>query len=154
MSRILTVYFSPTGTTAAAAKDIAAAVGSELYEIVPETPYTAADLDWRDKNSRSTLEMDDPASRPAIAGAIPDMDAYDMVFLGFPIWWYVEPRIVDTFLDAAGLDGKAVVPFATSGSSGIANVERNLRERYPRVNWQPGKRVASGAGKWAKGLVK
>ena len=94
---------------------MADAVGADLYEIRPEQPYTSADLDWMDKNSRSTLEMNDPASRPAIAEPVQDMGQYDTVLVGFPIWWYVEPRIVDTFLESYDFSGKTIIPFATSG---------------------------------------
>lgn len=151
MSSILVAYFSPTGTTKRAAQEIAGAVGGDLYEICPEKPYTAADLDWMDKHSRSTLEMNDPASRPAMAGDVPDMSGYDTVFLGFPIWWYVEPRIVDTFLESCDLSGKRVIPFATSGSSGIGKAEKSLSAHCPDAKWEKGQRVGgSGAGEWAK----
>ena len=100
MSKTLIAYFSASGVTAQAAKEMADAVGADLYEIRPEQPYTSADLDWMDKNSRSTLEMNDPASRPAIAEPVQDMGQYDTVLVGFPIWWYVDPRIVDTFLES------------------------------------------------------
>ena len=114
-------------------------------------PYTAADLDWNDSRSRSSVEMNDEACRPAIAGALPDLGQYDAVFLGFPIWWYVEPRIVDTFLDGCDIAGKALIPFATSGGSGIANVEKHLRQLYPAANWLPGKRLGRGGDEsWAR----
>lgn len=151
MSGILVAYFSPTGATKRAAKEIAGAVGGDLYEIRPEKPYTAADLDWMDKRSRSTLEMNDPASRPAMAGDVPDVSGYDTVFLGFPIWWYVEPRIVDTFLESCDFSGKLVIPFATSGGSGIKKAEKSLRANCPCAKWEKGQRVGgSGAGEWAK----
>ncbi len=117
MSKILIAYFSASGVTGRAAKEIAEAVGADLYEIRPEQPYTAADLDWRNKQSRSSLEMTDPDSRPAMAGPMPDLGEYDTVFVGFPIWWGVEPRVVDTFLDRNGFEGKTMIPFATSGGS-------------------------------------
>ena len=119
MSKILIAYFSASGVTGRAAKEIAEAVGADLYEIRPEQPYTAADLDWRNKQSRSSLEMTDPDSRPAMAGPMPDLGEYDTVFVGFPIWWGVEPRVVDTFLDRNGFEGKTMIPFATSGGSGM-----------------------------------
>ena len=151
MSSILVACFSPTGTTKRAAKEIAGAVGGDLYEIRPEKPYTSADLDWMDKHSRSTLEMNYPASRPAMAGDVPDMSGYDTVFLGFPIWWYVEPRIVDTFLESCDLSGKRVIPFATSGSSWIGKAEKSLSAHCPDAKWEKGQRVGgSGAGEWAK----
>ena len=128
MSRnILVAYFSASGVTARVAKEIAAATGAELYEIRPAQPYPRADLDWTNKNSRSSVEMNDPACRPAIAGELPEMDKYDTVFLGFPIWWYVQPRIVDTFLEACDVSGKTIIPFATSGGSGVGSSAENLR---------------------------
>ena len=106
--------------------------GRELYEIRPAQPYTPADLDWTDKKSRSSVEMEDPACRPAIAGGAVDMAKYDTIFLGFPIWWYVEPRIVDTFMDKYGFAGKTVIPFATSGGSGVEGAVRNMERRTRR----------------------
>ena len=118
----LVAYFSATGssgTTARVAKNLAQATGADLFEIAPETPYTVADLDWHDASSRSSVEMRDETCRPAIAGAVDGMDAYDTVFVGFPIWWYVEPRIIDTFLESRDFGGKTIIPFATSGGSGL-----------------------------------
>lgn len=129
--RTLVAYFSATGTTARAARRLAEAVGADLFEIVPEQPYTAADLDWRDKNSRSSHEMADEKCRPAIAGDALDVSGYDTVFVGFPIWWYVEPRIIDTFLEAHDLSGKKVIPFATSGSSGLGKAPRRMASLAP-----------------------
>lgn len=126
MKKTLVVYFSASGVTARAAKEVAAAVGADLYEIRPEQPYTASDLDWMDKRSRSTLEMNDPACRPAIAEPVEQMEQYDTVFVGFPVWWYVEPRIVDTFLESYDFSGKTLIPFATSGGSGIGKAEKSL----------------------------
>ena len=152
--KILVAYFSAGGATASAARAVASAVGGELYEIKPAVPYTAADLDWNDSRSRSSVEMNDEACRPAIAGELPDLGQCDAVFLGFPIWWYVEPRIVDTFLDGCDTAGKALIPFATSGGSGIANVEKHLRQLYPAANWLPGKRLGRGGDEsWARSAV-
>ena len=152
--KILVAYFSAGGATASAARAVASAVGGELYEIKPAVPYTAADLDWNDSRSRSSVEMNDGSCRPAIAGELPDLGQYDAVFLGFPIWWYVEPRIVDTFLDGCDIAGKALIPFATSGGSGIANVEKHLRQLYPAANWLPGKRLGRGGDEsWARSAV-
>ena len=154
MSKILVAYFSPTGTTKRAAQDIAKALEADLYEISPETPYTSGDLNWMDKKSRSTVEMNDPASRPAMAGDVPDVSGYDTVFLGFPIWWYVEPKIVDTFLESCDLSGKRVIPFATSGGSGIDRAEQSLARLCPGARWEKGRRVsASNASTWARGVV-
>ena len=150
----LVAYFSATGTTARAARELAEAIGADLLEIEPEEPYTAADLDWNDKNSRSSREMADETSRPAIAGRTADMGRYDTVFLGFPIWWYVEPRIVDTFLEAYDFSGKIMIPFATSGGSGIGRAEKSVREHCPAGTWKCGGLVsASSAGAWAQGAL-
>lgn len=153
MAKTLVAYFSASGTTAHTAKEIAQAVDADLYEIRPAQPYTAADLDWNDKRSRSTVEMNDPACRPEIAGAVENMEQYDTIFVGFPIWWYVEPRIVDTFLESYDFSGKTVIPFATSGGSGIGRAEKSLREHCPKANWKQGKLVNSGSGVWAKSAL-
>ena len=152
MSKTLIAYFSASGVTARAAREMAAAIGADLYEIRPAQPYTSADLNWMDKGSRSTLEMNDPACRPAIAAPVEDMGQYDTVFVGFPVWWYVEPRIVDTFLESCDFSGKMLIPFATSGGSGISGAERSMRALCPKANWKPGKLVNSGAAAWAKSV--
>ncbi len=128
MSKKLVAYFSASGVTEKAAKTLAAAANADLFEIKPVTPYTNADLDWMDKNSRSTIEMNDPSSRPEIAGKCADMSDYDVVFVGFPVWWYVEPRIIDTFLEGYDFSGKTVIPFATSGGSGLGKTAENFRK--------------------------
>lgn len=154
MRNILVAYFSASGVTARVAKEIAAATGAELHEIRPAQPYTRADLDWTNKNSRSSVEMNDPACRPALAEAAPDMGKYDTVFLGFPIWWYVEPRIVDTFVEACDLTGKTVIPFATSGGSGVEGAARSLAKAYPQARWKDGKLLnGGGAAAWARAAV-
>ncbi len=153
MKKILVAYFSASKTTEHAAKEIAQAVGADLYEICPDKAYTAADLNWNDKKSRSTVEMNDPACRPKIAGTVEHMEQYDTVLIGFPIWWYVEPRIVDTFLESYDFSGKIVIPFATSGGSGIGGAEKSLREHCPKANWKPGKLVNSKAAAWAKSAL-
>jgi len=117
MSRKLVAYFSASGVTAKVAEKLSEAIGADLYAIEPEVPYTKADLDWMDKKSRSTIEMNNPASRPAIAGKRDNMNDYDTVFVGFPIWWYVAPTIINTFLESYDLTGKTIIPFATSGGS-------------------------------------
>lgn len=145
-SKTLVAYFSASGETARLARTLANATGGDLHEIVPAEPYTAADLDWNDKRSRSTVEMSDPSSRPAIANRVEGMDAYDVVFVGFPIWWYVAPTIVSTFLEAYDFAGKTVVPFATSGGSGMGRTDEVLRACCSRATrWLPGKRFASRA---------
>ena len=128
MSKTLVAYFSASGVTTRAAKQIAEAVGADLYEIRPAEPYTSADLNWMDQSSRSTREMNDPACRPAIGAPVENMAQYDTVFVGFPVWWYVEPRIVDTFLEGYDFSGKTLIPFATSGGSGISKAERSLQD--------------------------
>ena len=124
--KTLVAYFSASGQTAKLAKTLAGVTGGDLFEIVPETAYTAADLDWMDKKSRSTIEMKDPKSRPAIAGKVADMAQYDTVFVGFPIWWYQAPRIIETFLESYDFSGKTVIPFATSGGSGMGGTNKAL----------------------------
>lgn len=153
MGKKIVAYFSASGVTARAAREAAAASGADLYEIAPKVPYSAADLNWNDRMSRSSREMDDPASRPVIAGPLPDLSSYDTVLLGFPIWWYVEPRIVDTFVESVDLTGKTVVPFATSGGSGISGAEKSLREKCPDARWAHGK-LLNGVdpAAWARSL--
>ena len=153
MSKILVAYFSASGVTARAAEEIAQAVGGDLYEIRPAQPYTAADLDWTNKQSRSSLEMTDPACRPAVAGAVADMARYETVFVGFPIWWGVEPRVVDTFLESRDLTGKTVIPFATSGGSGMPYAQRHLRSQYPELDWREGKLVRRDGAEWARSAL-
>lgn len=137
--RVLVAYFSATGTTACVAGKVAQATGGELYAITPAESYTSADLDWNDKQSRSSVEMSDPASRPAIGGEALNADGYDVIFLGYPVWWNLAPRIVNTFVESHDLNGKTVIPFATSGSSGIANSAAALKETYPDIDWKEGK---------------
>ena len=151
-SKVLVAYFSASGVTARAAREIAAATGGELFEIAPALPYSRADLDWTDKNSRSSVEMNDEGCRPAMKSAPPDISGFDRIFIGFPIWWYVEPRIIDTFLESLDLAGKEVVAFATSGGSGIAGAERRMKALCPAAKWQKGKLVNRGAGEWAASL--
>ena len=155
MSKVLIAYFSASGVTGRTAKEMAEAAGADLYEIRPEEPYTSADLDWMDKKSRSTLEMKDPSCRPAIAEPVQNMEQYDTVLVGFPIWWYVEPRIVDTFLESYDFSGKRLIPFATSGGSGIEKAEASLKEHCPAAVWEKGQLLnGSGAAAWAKQILK
>ena len=153
MSETLVAYFSASGVTARAAKEMAQAVGADLYEIRPLEPYTDADLNWVDKKSRSTLEMNDPSCRPAIAEPVENMEQYDTVFVGFPVWWYVEPRIVDTFLEGYDFSGKTLIPFATSGGSGIGKAETSMQDHCPKASWKQGKLVNSGAAAWARSVL-
>ena len=137
--KTLVAYFSASGQTAKLAKTLAGVTGGDLFEIVPETAYTAADLDWMDKKSRSTIEMKDPKSRPAIAGKVADMAQYDTVFVGFPIWWYQAPRIIETFLESYDFSGKTVIPFATSGGSGMGKTNEKLAPSCPGAKLLHGK---------------
>ena len=148
MSKILVTYFSASGVTAKTANKLAKEVDGDVFEIEPKEKYTSADLNWMDKKSRSSVEMNDPASRPEIAKQVENMDMYDTVLVGFPIWWYVEPKIIDTFLDSYDFSGKTVIPFATSGGSGIENVEKNLQKEYPNINWGKGKLLNGSVKAW------
>ncbi|WP_229067503.1 MULTISPECIES: flavodoxin [Bacteroides] len=136
--RILVAYFSATGTTARAAEKLANVTGGELYAITPAKSYTSADLDWNDKQSRSSVEMNDPKSRPAIKGKKENMADYDVVFIGYPIWWDLAPHIIDTFIESHDLKGKTVIPFATSGGSTLASSAAALKKTYPALNWKEG----------------
>lgn len=136
--RILVAYFSATGTTARAAQKVAAATGGELYAIAPAKSYTSADLDWNDKQSRSSVEMNDPKSRPALKGKKENIADYDVVFIGYPIWWDLAPRIINTFIESHDLKDKTVVPFATSGGSTLAGSAAALEKAYPTLNWKEG----------------
>ena len=144
--KTLVAYFSATGTTKAVAKDLAEVAGATLYEIKPEVKYTAADLNWRDKQSRSTLEMQDKNSRPAIVKDLKDADSYDVIYIGFPIWWYTAPTIINTFIEAYGFEGKTVIFFATSGGSDVSGADKQFHAQYPDINWKPGK-LLNGASK-------
>ena len=138
-NKALVVYFSATGTTAKAARTIADVTGGTLYEIVPQQAYTADDLDWNDKQSRSSVEMNNPQARPALKDTKQDVAAYDVIFIGYPIWWDQAPRIINTFIESHDLKGKTLVPFATSGGSGISNSLKELKRTYPDLEWQGGK---------------
>jgi len=127
MSKVLVAYFSATNVTAKVAAELARAEGADLFEIKPEVPYTAADLDYTVKTSRSNVEMADPSCRPAISGKVADMSKYDAVFVGFPIWWGREPSVVDTFLTSYDLSGKRIVPFCTSGGSGMGKTAERIQ---------------------------
>lgn len=128
MSNVLVAYFSAGGVTANVAKNLSAAVGADIFEIKPQTPYTGADLDWNNPKSRSTVEMNDLSSRPPVAEKISDAGKYEIIFLGFPIWWYTAPRIINTFLESHDFSGKEIVLFATSGGSGLGDTAQDLRK--------------------------
>lgn len=131
MKKILVAYFSAGGVTAKVARNLAEAAGADLYEIRPAVPYTRADLNWTDKQARSTIEMNDKTFRPPIADTDADIAKYDVVYVGFPIWWYVAPRIINTFLEAYDFSGKRIVLFATSGGSGLGNTQKELEGSCP-----------------------
>lgn len=140
MKRLVT-YFSVSGVTRKAAEELAAVAKADIHEIKPAEPYTREDLDWRNKKSRSSLEMQNEASRPALDGAIPDLSEYDTVYIGFPIWWGVAPRVVNTFIENSDLKDKDLIVFATSGGSGLEYAVNDLRKRYPGLNIRSGRLV-------------
>lgn len=137
--KTLIAYFSATGTTEAVAKDLAAVTGGTLYEIKPEVKYTAEDLDWTVKTSRSSIEMQDRSFRPAIIKDLKDAGSYDTVYIGFPVWWYTAPTIINSFIEAYGFAGKTVIFFATSGGSSIDKANAEFKAQYPDINWKAGK---------------
>ena len=141
--KVLVVYFSATGTTRQVAKQIAKIADADICEIAPAKPYTSADLDWTNKQSRSSVEMNSPKARPELKALSVDVSKYDYVFLGYPIWWDLAPRTVNSFIEASDLDGKTMIPFATSGGSTIANSVAQLRKSYPKIKWQTGKLLNS-----------
>jgi len=145
MSKVLVAYFSASGVTAGLAKNLASAVGADLHEIKPEKPYTKADLNWNDKNSRSTVEMNDKSFRPAVANKVENMAQYDAIFVGFPIWWYVAPTIINTFLEQYDLTGKKIIPFATSGGSGMGNTNKELAPSCTGATLLEGKKLSANA---------
>lgn len=147
MSKKLVAYFSASGVTKKVAERLAKAANADLFEIRPAVPYTDADLDWMDKKSRSSIEMSNSASRPEIAETLPNMADYDTVFVGFPIWWYVAPRIIETFVESYDFSGKTLVPFATSGGSGMGRTLEALKKSCPAANWKNGKMLTSASDK-------
>ena len=154
MKKILVAYFSASGVTAKVAQKMAAAVGADLFEIVPQQPYSEADLDWTDKKSRSTLEMKDKNRRPAMAETA-DVSAYDVILVGFPNRWYREPSIIDTFMESADFGGKTVVPFCTSGGSGLGDSAQNMRSLAESAKVLDGRKFSPSASadelkQWAK----
>jgi len=156
-SKILVAYFSATGTTKQLTGTIAEVTGGDLYEIVPEEPYTDEDLDWNDNSSRTTVEQNDSSSRPAISGSIENFDDYDVIFLGYPIWWYDAPHIMFTFAESYDFDGKTVIPFCTSGGSGIGTSGDNIEACAGSGTWSRGARMSGSASEsevseWIRGL--
>jgi len=139
MKKSLVAYFSASGVTAQLAKRLAQTVGADTFAIIPQVLYTQADLDWTDKTSRSTLEMKDKNCRPPLAHPVPDISKYEVVFVGFPVWWYREPSIIDTFIEACHFNGQSVVPFATSGGSGLGDAPNNIQSLAPQAVVKEGK---------------
>lgn len=137
--KVLVAYFSATGTTEGVAKKIAEVTGGELYKIQPQEEYSMADLDWTEPTSRCCKENDNPKSRPAIVMNKKDLNQYDVIYLGYPNWWNMAPRIINTFIESYDLQGKTVIPFMTSGGSGVSNSVKILKETYPNTNWKDGK---------------
>lgn len=155
--KVLVAYFSATGTTEGVAQQIADGLHGDLYEIIPEEPYTDADLNYNDNNSRSTIEMNDPSSRPAISGSVEHMEQYDIVFIGYPIWWGEAPRIVSTFVESYDFSGKTVVPFCTSGGSGVGSSASDLEQLTSGATWMEGRRLRGSDSQetimeWVSGL--
>lgn len=158
MAKVLVAYFSASGVTKKLAERLAGAIHADLHEIQPEVPYTEADLNWRDKKSRSSVEMADKSFRPAVANKVENMEQYDVIFTAFPIWWYVAPTIVNTFLEQYDLTGKTVVPLATSGSSGMGNTNKELAVSCEGADLKEGKRFAANASEdelkaWAENFI-
>ncbi len=139
--KVLVAYFSATGTTKGVAEHIANGLNADIYEIVPEDPYTDADLNYNDNNSRTTIEMNDPNARPEISGSVENMEQYDIIFVGYPIWWGEAPRIVSTFMESYDFSGKTIVPFCTSGGSGIGSSASNLERLTSGATWLDGRRL-------------
>lgn len=154
MAKALVAYFSASGTTAKLANRLAKQIGADLFEIKPQKPYTSADLNWQDRQSRSSLEHADASIRPAIGSKVDNMDQYGVVFVGFPVWWYREPNIIDTFMESYDFSGKTVVPFATSGMSPIGKSGQNMQALAPNAKVEAGQRFSASEsadklGKWA-----
>ena len=143
MNKLLVSYFSASGTTREVAKKIATIVNGDLFEIEPARPYTSTDLDWTDQQSRTTIEMHDKTSRPKILQKVINIDRYDTIVLGFPVWWYTAPTIINTFIEENNLEGKNVYVFVTSGSSSFAESLKNLKDTYPNINFISGKRLTT-----------
>ena len=137
--KVLVAYFSASGTTKGVAQQLAEVAGADLHEIKPAQRYTDADLDWRNKKSRSSVEMQDKSSRPAITDKLTNLQDYDVIYVGFPIWWNTCPTIINTFMEAYDFQGKTVIPFATSGGSSIKKACEDLQAAYPDVKWKEGK---------------
>lgn len=153
-SKTLVTYFSASGATKGVAEKLSRPMGADIYPILPETPYTDADLDWRNKNSRSSVEMRDENSRPAIKRTIDDVSSYETVYIGFPIWWYTAPTIINTFIESYDLTGKNVYLFATSGGSSIDKAFRDLKAKYPNIKFVDAKLLNSPTDEEIKSFIK
>ena len=158
MNKVLVAYFSASGVTAKLAERLAKAIGADLHEIQPEVPYTEADLNWMDKRSRSSVEMNDKSFRPAVANKVEDMEQYQVIFTAFPIWWYVAPTIVNSFLEQYDLTGKTIIPLATSGSSPMGNTNAELADSCKGADLREGRRFDAGTGEkelkaWAEKFI-
>ena len=154
VNKVLVAYFSASGVTKGVAQQLAEVTGGTLHEIKPAQPYTDADLDWRNKQSRSSVEMQDKSSRPAITDKFANMGEYDVIYIGFPIWWYTCPTIINTFMEAYDFKGKTIIPFATSGGSSIKKACEDLKAAYPDVNWKEGKLLNRASKKDLEDWVK
>ena len=141
MSNILITYFSASGVTKSEAERISKIVNGDLFEIEPKEKYTKEDLDWRNKQSRSSVEMQNKSFRPEIKEDNLDISNYDTILIGFPIWWGVAPTVVNTFIESKNFTGKNLIPFCTSGGSGMLYCENDLKKTYPNYNWKQGKRI-------------
>ncbi len=156
MGKFLVTYFSASGVTKKAAENVAAILGADTYEIKPKEAYTSQDLNWMNKNSRSSIEMNDRSSRPEIEKPTIKLDKYDTILIGFPVWWYTAPTIINTFIESMDFSGKTLIPFCTSGGSGIAKCEEDLRNAYPDYEWKEGRRLSGKVDEifldsWLKG---
>ena len=147
MSKILVTYFSASGVTQNVAQNIADNIGADIFEIKPKVPYIKGDLNWVNPFSRSSREMKDKKSRPEITNTVSKLDDYDTVMIGFPVWWYTCPTIINTFIESLDFTGKTLIPFCTSGGTGIEGSEKDLKETYPNYNWKNGKRLKGNESK-------
>ncbi len=159
MSKVLAAYFSASGTTAKLAANLASVLDADLHEIQPKIPYTSADLDWMNKKSRSSVEMNDKSFRPAIANKVENMEAYDTIFVAFPIWWYVAPTIINSFLEQYDFSGKTIIPLATSGGSGMGKTNQELAPSCHGAVLKEGKVFSANTDKntlktWAENMLK
>lgn len=157
MSNVLVTYFSASGVTRKVAQNIANSIGADTFEIRAKQPYTSQDLNWQDKKSRSSIEMNDKSSRPEIEVTVSKLDDYKTILIGFPVWWYTAPTIINTFIESLDFTGKTLVPFCTSGGTGISGCEKDLRNEYPQYTWKDGKRLTGNESKefienWIGGL--